>query len=100
VVSSVSPVSGDGTGNTTVSITGTDFISGAQVYFGAALASDITVSDSEHISCQSPAGTGVVEITVLNTDGQSGTLLDAFTYTGATGIPTVSGGVCPCIRGQ
>lgn len=99
-VGSVTPTSGADTGDTTISVVGTGFLPGALVYVGGVLATDITVSDSENISAQTPAGTGTVDVTVLNSDGQTGALLNAFTYTTSVVTSPAQTGVCPCVHLQ
>ncbi|MCU0633100.1 MAG: PKD domain-containing protein [Methanolinea sp.] len=86
-VLSVDPASGPNTGWFTISnITGTGFISGAQVTFtrGATSfdASSVSVASSTLLSCNvdlSGREAGVYDITVTNTDGLFGTKAAAFT---------------------
>ena len=64
-VSSVSPNSGSTAGGTAVTITGTNFASGATVTFGAAAATNVVVVSSTSITATTPAGTaGAVTVTV------------------------------------
>ena len=82
-VSSVAPTSGPSTGGTAVTITGTSFATGATVTVGGSAATGVTVVNSTTITATTPAhAAGAVSVTVTNTDGQSGTLPSAFTYTG------------------
>ncbi|MCI0341961.1 MAG: IPT/TIG domain-containing protein [Planctomycetales bacterium] len=81
-VSSVSPASGPVGGGTFVTVTGTNYVSGATVTFGGALASGVTVLSSTQLTCTTPAGTGTVSVAVTNIDGSSGTAAGAYTYTG------------------
>lgn len=85
-LTSVSPETGSTSGGTTVTLTGTNFISGSTVKFGTNLATNVTITDSSHITCKTPAGSGTVNVTVT-TSGGSATLTNAFTY-GAS--PTIS----------
>jgi hypothetical protein len=93
-VASVAPNSGPMAGGTSVTITGTNFVSGATVAFGSAPATNVTVVDSTSITAATPAHvTGVVSVTVTNPDSQSGTLTNGFSYISTT-APTV-GSVSP-----
>ena len=86
-VSSVSPNSGSTAGGTAVTITGTNFASGATVTFGATAATNVVVVSSTTITATTPAGSaGAVPVTVME-NGQSGSLASAYTYIAP---PTVS----------
>lgn len=89
-VSSVSPTTGPDTGGTAVTISGTNFVTGATVTFGGATASNINVTGSTSISAITPAHpAGSVNVTVTNTDGGSGTAANAYTYTQSSTGETV-----------
>jgi hypothetical protein len=86
-VSSVSPNSGSTAGGTAVTITGTNFATGATVTFGGTAATNVVVVNSTSITATTPAGSaGAVTVTVT-LSGQSGSLTSGFTY---VVIPTVS----------
>ncbi|MGA2257482.1 MAG: IPT/TIG domain-containing protein, partial [Thermoguttaceae bacterium] len=82
-VLSVSPSSGPSTGGTTVTITGTDLAGATAVDFGTTPATSFTVNSAgTQITATSPAGTGTVNVTVVNADGTSATNTgDEFRYT-------------------
>ena len=81
VVSSVSPTSGSTAGGTSITITGTGFLANATVSVGGTAASSVAVVNSTTITALTPAHTaGTVDVTVTNTDTQSGTKTGAFTY--------------------
>jgi len=81
-VSSISPNTGSTAGGTPVTITGTNFLSGAGVSIGGAAATGINVTSSTTITAVTPAhSAGAVSVIVTNTDGQSATLANSFTYT-------------------
>jgi hypothetical protein len=87
-VTSVSPNSGSTAGGTAVTITGTNFATGATVTFGTAAATNVAVVNSTTITATTPAGSaGAVTVTVT-VSGQSGSLASGFTYALA---PTVTG---------
>jgi hypothetical protein len=80
-VTSISPVSGPSGGGTPVTITGTGFLAGATVSFGGTAATSINVVSSTSITATTPAhASGAVNVVVTNTDAQSGTLTNGFTY--------------------
>jgi uncharacterized protein YciI len=88
-VSGVSPNTGSTAGGTAVTITGTNFASGATVTFGSAAATSVVVASSTSITATAPAGAaGAVTVTVTNLGSLSGSLANAFTY---VLVPTVSG---------
>jgi hypothetical protein len=90
-VTSVSPSSGATGGGTAVTITGTNFASGASVTFGSAAATNVVVSNSTTITAMTPAGSaGAATVTVTNPGGQSGSLTNGFTYVTGVTISSVS----------
>ena len=80
-VTSISPTSGTTSGGTSVTITGTGFLSGATVSIGGTAATSVTVVSSTSITATTPAhSAGTVNVVVTNTDSQSGTLNNGYTY--------------------
>jgi hypothetical protein len=80
-VSGVSPNSGPTGGGTTVTLTGTNFVSGATVTFGGTAATIMSLN-STTITVNTPAHTaGTVNVVVTNPDGQTGSNTNGFTYT-------------------
>ena len=99
-VTGVSPNTGPSTGGTAVTITGTDFASGAGVTFGSVAATGVTVVNSTTITATTPAGTaGAVTVTVTDPDGQSGNLASAFTFVPVPTISSVSPNNGPIVGG-
>jgi len=91
-VSSVSPNNGPTAGGTSVTITGTNFASGATVTFGSTAATNVAVASGTQITATTPAGSaGAVTVTVT-VNGQSGSLASGFTYnaTGAIAFAQVA----------
>ena len=85
-VTAVSPASGPAAGGTTVTITGTGFAGATSVMFGASAAVSLTVGSDSSITATSPAGTGLVDVTVTTSGGTSSTSsADGFTYDVAAG---------------
>src|SRR5438067_1610730 len=90
-VSAISPNSGTANGGTAVTITGTGFLAGATVTLGGTAATGVTVVNSTSITATTAAhAAGTVNVVVTNTDAQSGTLTNGYTYTGTNPAPTVS----------
>ena len=86
-VTSVSPNNGPTAGGTSVTITGTNFATGATVTFGSAAATNVVVVSSTSITATTPAGTaGAVTVTVTNLGSQSGSLASGYTYNAAVAI--------------
>lgn len=80
-ISAITPNSGNELGGTQVSITGTNFVSGATVTFGNASAFVTNVVPNA-ITLTTPAFAPVaVDVTVKNPDGQSVTLKSGYTFT-------------------
>ena len=85
-VTSVSPNNGPVAGGTAVTITGTNFASGATVTFGATAATSVVIVSGTQITAKTPAGSvGSVTVTVT-VNGQSGSLVSGFTYNSAVAI--------------
>ena len=85
-VSAITPTSGTTNGGTAVTITGTGFRSGATVSLGGAAATNVSVGNSTSITATTTAhAAGAVNVVVTNTDAQSGTLSNGYTYTSGTG---------------
>ena len=80
-VSEVSPNNGAEPADTTVTITGSEFIEGAVVRFGGKVVSGVTVNSGDSITATAPPGTGTVDVTVETTHGESAiTPADQFEY--------------------
>jgi hypothetical protein len=81
-VTGISPASGPTIGGTSVTITGTGFLAGAGVTLGGIAATNVVVTSATQITATTPShAAGVVNVVVTNSDGQSGTLSNGFTYT-------------------
>jgi hypothetical protein len=90
-ITRVNPASGPSPGGTSVTITGTGFLSGTTVKFGAVAAAQVTVSSPTSIIATSPAGSGAVDVTVSNANGTSATsTADKFTYIPPPQVTSVS----------
>ncbi len=96
VLMRVNPTSGPATGGTTVELVGNYFQQGATVRFGTAPASTVTWVSQQALRAISPPGSGTVDVTVINPDGQSATLARAFTYTAAAQAPRITARIQGC----
>jgi hypothetical protein len=80
-VTSVAPNTGGQFGNTSVTIAGTGFLSGAGVTFGGSAATNVVVVNSTQITAKTPAhALGAVNVTVTNLNTTTGTLTNGYTY--------------------
>jgi len=90
-VSSALPNSGPVVGGTILTITGTDFQSGATVIFGQTPATAVVFSSATQLLATTPThAEGSVDVIVIDPDGQSATAPSGFTYQPVP-APTISG---------
>ncbi len=90
-LTSVSPTSGPTTGGTTITLTGTNFVSGATVRVGGVAATNVVFSSATRVTARTPAGTaGARDVRITNPNGQSATRTGAFTYTATSGALTAT----------
>ena len=88
-MNSIAPNSGPAPGGTSVTITGTGFLSGATVSLGGAAATGVNVVSNTSITATTAAhAAGIVSVVVTNSDSQNSTLSNAYTYVAA---PTATG---------
>ena len=81
-LTSVSPTSGPTSGGTTITLTGSNFVSGATVRVAGVAATNVVFSSATQITARTPAGTaGARDVQITNPNGQSATRTGAFTYT-------------------
>jgi hypothetical protein len=91
IATSVSPASGPAAGGTAVSISGTGFTNGATVTFGGTAATSVNVNGSTTITATTPAhASGAINVVVTNSNGQSSSLINGFTYAAPLAAPIVS----------
>jgi hypothetical protein len=91
-----SPSSGPADGGTVVTISGSNFRAGANVYFAGLLGSDTTVLNASMIRTTAPRNApGAANVQVINSDGTNGVITNGFTYIpplpAITGVTPVSG---------
>jgi hypothetical protein len=83
-VTAINPTSGSVNGGTSVTLTGTDFVSGATVAIGGVSCGSVNVASATSITCTTGAKLkGVASVVVTNPDFQVGSLSNGYTYTGA-----------------
>jgi hypothetical protein len=82
-VTSVSPTSGPTAGGTSVSINGSNFVSGTTVTFGGTASPSVTFNNSTSLTATTPAHfAGPVDVVVTTPTSQTATLTSGFTYIG------------------
>ena len=88
-LSSISPTAGATAGGTNITITGTNFVSGATVTIGGSPATNVAFINATTITAKTPTHTfGTVNVVVKNPDNQAGTLTNAYTFVSPS-APTV-----------
>ena len=96
-VTNIAPSCGPTTGGTAVTITGSNFLSGATVTIGGVAASSVVVVSSNAVTAVTPANTvGAKIVSVTNTNGSAGTLTNGYTYV----VPPSPGNSGPICSGQ
>ncbi len=81
-IASISPNTGTINGGTSVTITGTGFLTGVTVSIGGTPATGLTLVSATSITATTPAhAAGAVNVVVTNSDLQVGTLTSGYTYT-------------------
>jgi hypothetical protein len=100
-VTGISPAGGPLAGGTSVTITGTGFVSGATVSFGGTAGVNATFVSATTMTANSPGpGTGTVDVTVTDTGGTSATsTADQFSYLNAATVTGISPAVGPLAGG-
>ncbi|MCX7944253.1 MAG: IPT/TIG domain-containing protein, partial [Deltaproteobacteria bacterium] len=85
---SVNPTKGSTYGGDPVEIIGENFLYGLKVYFGSKEASHIMVQNSGSVVCKTPAHpAGKVDVKVVNPDGLSAMLAQAFEFEAPAPLP-------------
>lgn len=107
-VTAIAPNTGSTNGGTAITITGTGFLTGATVSLGGSPATAVALVNSTSITATTPAhAAGAVDVVVMNTDAQSGTLASSYTYTVTPAVTsitpnsgTINGGTAVTISGS
>ncbi|GIP06941.1 hypothetical protein J28TS4_53480 [Paenibacillus lautus] len=79
IIKSLNITSGPAAGGNTIYLNGSNFVKGAKIYFNGVESSKVTFTSAIRMSAVVPAGTGVVQVKVVNPDGQESNTLD-YTY--------------------
>jgi MYXO-CTERM domain-containing protein len=83
-ISSVSPNAGSTSGGAAVALRGNGYASGARVFFGGVEASGVQLISQFELRATAPAhAAGTVNVQVTNTDGETATRQNGFTYVNA-----------------
>ncbi len=85
-LTSLTPTRGSQAGGTLVTLNGTGFSEGIQVFFGGLAGTDVLLASRAKLTVRTPAtlNVGAVEVKVQNRDGQSARLPGAFTFESET----------------
>ncbi|HEY7113692.1 MAG TPA: IPT/TIG domain-containing protein [Thermoanaerobaculia bacterium] len=75
-VTSITPTSGPAAGGTAITITGTNFVSGATVKIGGAAATNVVFNGATSLTCKAPARSAgaLYDVVVTNPSTKTGTL--------------------------
>ncbi|MEK6986280.1 MAG: IPT/TIG domain-containing protein [Candidatus Thermoplasmatota archaeon] len=87
--SPITPATGTSHGGTNVTITGTGFVEGLIVKFGAKPATAISTTGTSISATTPSAAAGPVDVTIINPDGSQAIFTQGFTYT-ANPVPTIT----------
>lgn len=91
VITSVSPGAGSSQGGTQITLTGTGFSGGAAVYFGGTLSPSISFNGASSLFVRTPPQVaGPASVTIVNSDGSTMTLPNAFTFEGGEPVQIVT----------
>jgi PKD repeat protein len=91
VIFAVSPSSGSTAGGQGIKITGTGFLARAIVTIGGTPATQVSVLSGNSITAIAPPhAAGTVDVVVTNTDGQSSSLANGYTYLASNQPPQAS----------
>ena len=92
-IGTVTPASGPTTGNTTITVTGTNFRAGlTTVKIGTASATNVVVNATgTSLTAKTPAGTVGAKSVVVTAPGGTATKTNGFTYTAGAGMPAGGG---------
>jgi uncharacterized protein DUF6519/IPT/TIG domain-containing protein len=86
-VTAVSPAVGPPVGGTPVTVTGSGFTGATAVHFGGVAGTNLTVVSDTEITVTSPAGSGLVDVTVVNgTHTSPAVVADRFAYVSVTSV--------------
>jgi len=90
-ITGISPNSGSTAGGTQVTISGSNFVSGATVQFGGTAGNAVTFVSATQLKATTPAhAAGAVTVVVTNPSSSASTPFSSFTYTTASSPLTVS----------
>jgi hypothetical protein len=98
-LTAVAPALGAVSGGATVTLSGSDFSSGAAVTFGAAPATVVRITPTSLVVSAPAHAAGPVDVVVTNRDGQSATLPRAFTFCSPPVLASLSATQAPTAGG-
>lgn len=90
-ITGISPNYGPDTGGTNVTLSGSGFQAGAQVFFGANVSTTVQVFSPTYINAVAPAGTvGTVDVKIVNPDQQEATKPGGYQYIAQGQLPPLA----------
>jgi uncharacterized repeat protein (TIGR02543 family) len=87
-LASVTPAAGPVGGGTTLTLTGTGFVSGTTVTVGGAVCGALNIVSATSITCVTPAGSAGIQDVIVSNAG--GSVTGAFTYDNAPSLKSVT----------
>ncbi|MBI1861918.1 MAG: IPT/TIG domain-containing protein, partial [Deltaproteobacteria bacterium] len=91
IVSSIIPNQGPPTGSSSVTISGSNFVSGVTVSVGGQPCTGVLFDNSGRIRCTTPAGTiGFATVIITNPSALSSTIVNGFQYVDSAVVATVT----------
>ena len=88
-ISGINPTSGNVSGGTSITISGSNFAGGASVRIGGVSATSVNVVSGSTITAVTGThAAGTVDVVVTNTDSQSATLANGYTYVANPVVPS------------
>ncbi len=96
VIDTIQPSSGPAAGGTLVSIVGSGFTGVSAAYFGGNRGTNLSVTDDQDLTVESPPGSGTVDVTLVGTKGTSVVIPDdVFSYVLPKTTPPAIASVIP-----
>ena len=100
-VTGAAPDNGSTGGGSSITITGTNFVSGVRAYINNVECTPLTFNNTASVTCTTPAGSaGLQDIKIVNPDTQEATGTNAFTYTTPPVVTGINPGIGTTLGGE